>query len=104
MEAIQALNDVFVGAIIVFDFSHVAFVVGQTKDGNSLIYVGGNQSDKAPGDGPGKRTVAIGKVDKSKFNKNFWISKPKKYTPTQEERNLPKMDISAQELDKNTSR
>lgn len=104
VEAIQDLKDVFVGAIIVFDFSHVAFVVGQTKDGNSLIYVGGNQSDKAPGDGPGKRTVAIGKVDKSKFNKNFWVSKPKKYTPTQEEKNLPKMDVSAQELDKNTSR
>lgn len=104
VEAIQALNDVFVGAIIVFDFSHVAFVVGQTKDGSSLVYISGNQSDKAHGDAPGKRTIAIGKVDKSKFNKNFWISKPKKYTPTQEEKNLPKMDVSAQELDKNTSR
>ncbi len=104
LEHIEDIKDIFVGSIIVFDFSHVAFVIGQSQDEKQIYYLGGNQSDKAPGDGKGKRTICIGKISKSEINKKFWLSKPKKYQPKKEEKQLPKLKVTAYELDYSSSR
>ncbi|PKQ63820.1 hypothetical protein BZG02_07285 [Labilibaculum filiforme] len=76
---LDSVDEAFVGAIIVFSHSHVAFVVGQTEDKKSLIYLGGNQSDGAPNDGKGKRTICTNPKLKTGFNSSFWLIKPKNY-------------------------
>ncbi len=76
---LESVKDAFVGAIIVFSHSHVAIVVGQSEDRKSLIYLGGNQSDGAPNDGKGKRTICTNPKLKSGFNSSFWLVKPKDF-------------------------
>jgi hypothetical protein len=76
-------SEAFVGALIIFNYSHIAFIIGQTEDKKSYVYLGGNQG----GAGPGKR-----KITKNSIKKNagtFWIMKPKDYIPTQKEKELP---------------
>lgn len=34
--------EVFVGAIIIFTWSHVAIIVGENKDSSKYVYLGGN--------------------------------------------------------------
>ncbi|WP_298547668.1 LysM peptidoglycan-binding domain-containing protein [uncultured Aquimarina sp.] len=97
-EIISSIDDAFVGAVIVFSHSHVAFVLGQSEDGKSLIYLGGNQSDGATNDGPGKRTLCTNPKLKTGINKSFWLIKPKNYTPTSSEKNLPKISPDGKEL------
>ncbi|QYN51802.1 hypothetical protein [Apibacter sp. ESL0404] len=104
VEAILNIKDIFVGAIIIFSYSHVAFVLGQSEDEKLIYYLGGNQSDKTADDGPGKRTICIGKISKSKMNSEFWLSKPKNYTPTNEDKQLPKLNVSAYTLDYTSTR
>lgn len=97
-ELIESIDDVFVGAVIVFSHSHVAFVAGQSEDGKSLIYLGGNQSDGKPGDGKGKRTICTNPKSKSSFNKKYWLVKPKNYQPTSADMNLPILSPDGKEL------
>ncbi len=78
-ELVRNIEDAFLGAVIVFNHSHVAFVVGQSADKKDLIYLGGNQSDGATNDGPGKRTICTNPISKSNINKSFWLSKPKRF-------------------------
>ena len=102
-ELITDIKDVFVGAVIVFSHSHVAFVLGETKDGKSFIYLGGNQSDGKKGDGSGRRTICTNPISKSEFNSKFWIVKPKDYTPSEKEKILPKISPDGKELDYSTT-
>jgi hypothetical protein len=104
LDYIENIADIFVGAVIVFNYSHVAFVIGESVDGNEIYYLGGNQSDKAANDGPGKRTICIGKILKTKINQEFWLSKPTSYTPSDEEKKLPKLNVTAYELNNALSR
>ncbi len=110
-ELIDNLDDVFVGAVIVFNHSHVAFVVGQTETGNSLVYLGGNQSDgyKVAGnlslsDGSGRRTICTNPISKKKFNKKFWLTRPRNYKPKGFEKTLPVISADGTILDRNTTR
>lgn len=86
------------GAIIVFSYSHVALVCGQTNDGKSLLYIGGNQSDGLFTDGSGKRTISINPILKTKFNTSFWLVKPKGYVPNEKEKSLPILNNNGKEL------
>jgi len=97
-EKITDINNAFVGAIIVFSHSHVAFVVGQSEDKKSLIYLGGNQSDGAVGDGKGKRTICTNPKLKSGFNKSFWLVKPKEYKLRPGDNDLPIINPNGEEL------
>ena len=102
-ELITDIKDVFVGAVIVFSHSHVAFVLGETKDGKSFVYLGGNQSNRKKGDGSGRRTICTNPISKSEFNSKFWIVKPKDYTPSEKEKILPKISPDGKELDYSTT-
>jgi hypothetical protein len=103
-ELVSSIDDVFYGAVIVFSHSHVAFVCGQSKDGKSLIYLGGNQSDGKPNDGKGKRTISTNPILKSGLGTKFWIVKPINYSPTSKEKELPKVSADGKELTKETTR
>lgn len=83
--------EAFVGAIIVFNFSHVAFIIGQTKDKKKYVYLGGNQ-----GGSEGKRSISVNSV--SKTSSTFWISKPKSYTISEKEKELPLLEASGKDL------
>jgi hypothetical protein len=104
LDYIENIDDIFVGAIIVFDFSHVAFVIGESTDGTLIYYLGGNQSDKSSKDGEGERTICIGKILKTKINKKFWLSKPHLYKVSDTEKKLPKLTVTAYELNYSLSR
>ncbi len=85
------------GAVIVFSHSHVAFIAGQSKDKKSLIYLGGNQSDGATNEGPGKRTICTNPKSKSGFNTKFWLVKPKNH-PLNSNKELPVISSGGKEL------
>ena len=93
-EIITNTSDAFIGAIIVFSYSHIAFIIGETFDGESFVYLGGNQG----GLGSGKRKITKNSKKKSEINNSFWLMKPKKYTPTLEEKQLPKLNVVGTEL------
>jgi len=95
---INKIEDVFVGALIVFSHSHVAFVVGQSKDKKSLIYLGGNQSDGASDDGKGKRTICTNPKSKAGIDRSFFLVKPKDYKPSMTEKNHPVITAEGSEL------
>lgn len=80
--------DAFVGAVIVFNYSHVAFIIGQTEDGLSYVYLGGNQG----GSGSGKRKITKNKVKKN--SGTFWLTKPKNYSPSTQEKELPVLNVT----------
>lgn len=84
-------SEVFVGAIIVFSFSHVAIIVGENSSGDKYVYLGGNQgSDKTGG-----QKICLGTV--SKTSKDiFAIMKPSNYKPKDEEKKLPKYDVDSE--------
>lgn len=69
--------EAFVGATIVFDFSHVAFIVGENNDGTRYIYLGGNQGNGEKRSGYQK--ICMGSVQK-KSKTIIDITKPKSYT------------------------
>ena len=80
----------FVGATIVFNFSHVAFIVGENNDGTRYVYLGGNQGNGESRSGYQK--ICMGSVLKT--SKTILdISKPKEYTITDEDKKLIKYDI-----------
>jgi len=81
-------SDPFVGAVIVFTYSHAAFIIGQTLDEKRYVYLGGNQGSKTPG----LQKIKLGTVLKGK---EYAIMKPQKYNPSSREKKLPKIDILA---------
>ncbi|CAM3888876.1 MULTISPECIES: hypothetical protein [Flavobacterium] len=103
-EIIKNVDDVFYGAVIVFSHSHVAFICGQSEDGKSFIYLGGNQSDGKPNDGKGKRTISTNPIKKTGIGSEFWIVKPINYNPTNEEKELMVVSTDGKELTKDTTR
>ncbi|SDG64587.1 CHAP domain-containing protein [Epilithonimonas hungarica] len=84
-------SEPFVGAIIVFTFSHVAIIVGENNDGKKYVYLGGNQGSKKSG----HQKICFGSISKNS-NDIFFIMKPKKYTPSEDEKKLPKYDVDAE--------
>lgn len=85
--------DPFVGAIITFNFSHTAILVGENLKGDKYIYLGGNQGN---GDSrSGYQKICLGSISKTS-SKIFMIMKPKKYTVDDEEKKLPKYDVEAE--------
>ncbi len=103
-ELITNIEDAFPGTVIVFSYSHVAFLAGISKNGENLIYLGGNQSDGKKGDGKGKRTICTNPVSKKGLGTKFWLIKPKNYMPSDEEKILPKLSSDGEELNYEKSR
>ncbi|WP_306353372.1 hypothetical protein [Flavobacterium sp. '19STA2R22 D10 B1'] len=85
------ITEAFVGAIIVFTFSHVAIIVGETKDGTGYVYLGGNQGSNVTGG----QKICLGSVAKTSSS-IFRIMKPKTYKPSDDEKKLPKYDVNAE--------
>ncbi|WP_426278892.1 hypothetical protein ACN9MN_06595 [Chryseobacterium sp. S-02] len=85
--------EAFVGALIVFDFSHVALIAGENLDGTRYVYLGGNQ-------GNGEKTAGYQKIILGSVAKNsktiVAITKPKKYTVSEKDKELPKYDVNAE--------
>ncbi|MDR7212203.1 hypothetical protein [Flavobacterium piscis] len=85
--------EAFIGAIIVFDYSHVAIIAGETLDGSGYVYLGGNQ-------GNGDLRVNYQKIIMGSVSKNsksiIAITKPKDYNISKEEKILQKYDINAE--------
>ncbi|MBP4136753.1 hypothetical protein [Flavobacterium geliluteum] len=90
----------FVGALIVFDFSHVALIAGENIDGTAYVYLGGNQGNGEKRTGYQK--IILGSVPKNSAS-ILGITKPKKYIITEEDKKFPKYDINA-ENSKDSSR
>lgn len=91
----------FVGAIVVFLFSHVAIIIGENLDGDRYVYLGGNQN-RYKEDSSGKQEIILGSIKKDS-DQIFYIMKPKKYEVKENEKKLPKYDIS-RENNKETTR
>lgn len=86
-------SEPFIGALIVFSFSHVAILVGENTDGSAYVYLGGNQGN---GDGrSGFQKIILGSVSK-KSSSIVGITKPKKYIISEEDKKLPKYDVNAE--------
>ena len=85
--------EAFVGATIIFDYSHVAFIVGESNDGTGYIYLGGNQGngDKRAG----HQKICMGFVRKSDGSIKG-ITKPKDYVVADSEKVFPKYDITTE--------
>jgi len=87
------VSEPFVGAIIVFDYSHVAVIVGENNDGTSYVYLGGNQGngDKRTG----YQKIILGSVSKNS-DTILEITKPKDYLIVEEDKKLLKYDVNAE--------
>lgn len=85
--------EAFVGALIVFDFSHVALIAGENLDGTRYVYLGGNQGNGEKT--AGHQKIILGSVDK-KSKSIIAITKPKKYTISEKDKQLPKYDVNAE--------
>ena len=79
--------------MIVFDFSHVALIVGENMDGTRYVYLGGNQGSGETRTGYQK--IILGSVAKN-ASSIIAITKPKKYNIREEDKILPKYDINAE--------
>lgn len=75
----------FVGAIAVFNFSHVAFVIGKTKEGK-VVAIGGNQATYY---------LNITKVGASTV---LYYMKPKNYAVSTQLEELPILTVSGGEM------
>ncbi|QYN49179.1 hypothetical protein GYM73_06010 [Apibacter sp. ESL0432] len=83
------ISEPFIGAVIVFNYSHVAFIVGENNDGSKYVYLGGNQGDKRQN----HQKICLGSVSK-KDSSIYAIMKPKKYIISDDEKKLPKYDVN----------
>lgn len=92
--------EVFVGALIVFDFSHVALIAGESIDGTRYVYLGGNQGNGESRSGYQK--IILGSVRKNSKT-IIAITKPKRYKISPKDKILPKYDVNAENSNK-TSR
>ncbi|MCG8902587.1 hypothetical protein G1K97_12145, partial [Tenacibaculum finnmarkense] len=78
----------FYGAVIVLSYSHVAFIIGENKEGTKYVYLGGNQGSKKTG----KQKICYGTVTKGSES---CIMKPKNYIIKDEDKKLKKYDVDA---------
>ncbi len=76
----------FYGAVIVLNYSHVAFIVGKNSKTNKYVYIGGNQG----GSSSGTQKIQYGSV---KMGNEFMIMKPKKYIVSKKEEQLKEYSI-----------
>jgi hypothetical protein len=83
----------FVGALIIFSFSHVAIIAGETTDGKGYVYLGGNQGNGEKREGYQK--IILGSVSKTSST-IVGITKPSGYVISAEDEKLTKYDISAE--------
>ena len=83
----------FVGALIVFDFSHVAFIVGENNTGTKYVYLGGNQGNGEKR--AGYQKIIMGSVSKTSSSIKA-ITKPKDYKILETDKILPKYDVNAE--------
>ena len=65
--------EAFVGAVVVLNYSHCAFIVGKNSKLNKYVYIGGNQGKPK---NPGEQQIKYGTVA---IGSEFAIMKPKKY-------------------------
>ncbi len=80
-------SEPFVGAVIVFSWSHVAFIVGENKDKSKYVYIGGNQTGWE-GKTAGTQVISMSSISK-KSSDIFAIMKPKDYVIDDAEKQLP---------------
>lgn len=92
--------DPFVGAIIVFSWSHTAIIVGQNMSGNKYVYLGGNQTGWE-GKSSGTQVISLASIDKNS-SQIFAIMKPKKYEISDNEKKLPNYDVETENDFKST--
>ncbi|MFB9057171.1 CHAP domain-containing protein [Mariniflexile ostreae] len=78
----------FYGAVIVLSYSHVAFVIGENKEGTKYVYLGGNQGSKISG----MQKICYGTVTKGNES---CIMKPKNYIIKDEDKKLKKFNVDA---------
>ncbi len=74
--------EAFYGAVITLKYSHTAFIVGKNTKANKYVYLGGNQGGKGV---VGKQQIRYGTIT---IGKEKSISKPKKYSITEEDKKL----------------
>ena len=80
----------FYGAVIVFNYSHIAFIIGLNESGTRYIYVGGNQGSNIEG----KSKLSYGSI---KIGNEHAIMKPKNYNISNNEKILPKLKLNPKE-------
>lgn len=76
----------FYGAVIVLNYSHVAFIVGKNSKTNKYVYIGGNQG----GTSSGTQKIQYGSV---KMGNEFMIMKPKKHIVSKKQEQLKEYSI-----------
>lgn len=92
--------DAFVGAVIVFSWSHTAIIIGQNISENKYVYLGGNQTGWE-GKKPGTQVISLASINKNS-SLIFAIMKPKKYKISENEKKLPKYDVETENDFKST--
>jgi hypothetical protein len=90
----------FVGAIIVFSWSHVAIIIGENMDGTKYVYLGGNQTGWE-GDKSGTQVISFSSIIKTSSQIKA-ITKPKDYEISEKEKKLPKYDVETENDFKST--
>ncbi|PBI88361.1 hypothetical protein BSF41_24890 [Flavobacterium sp. ACN2] len=90
----------FIGAIIVFSWSHVAIIIGENMDGTKYVYLGGNQTGWE-GDKSGTQVISFSSIIKTS-NQIKAITKPKDYEISEREKKLPKYDVETENDFKST--
>ena len=91
----------FVGAVIIFSWSHVAFIVGENTDKSKYVYIGGNQTGWE-GKTAGTQVISMSSISK-KSSDIFAIMEPKDYLIDDEEKKLPTYNVES-ENDFNSTR
>lgn len=94
-------SEPFVGAVIVFSWSHVAFIVGENKDKTKYVYIGGNQTGWE-GKTAGTQVISMSSINK-KSSDIFAIMKPTNYVIDDVEKKLPTYNVES-ENDFNSTR
>ncbi|MCJ8497633.1 CHAP domain-containing protein [Chryseobacterium salipaludis] len=94
-------SEPFVGAVIVFSWSHVAFIVSENKDKSKYVYIGGNQTGWE-GKTAGTQVISMSSISK-KSSDIFAIMKPKDYVIDDAEKQLPTYNVES-ENDFNSTR
>ncbi|USD26889.1 hypothetical protein [Flagellimonas marinaquae] len=79
--------DPFYWAVIVLNYSHTAFIVGENSKKNKYVYLGGNQG----GSGSGTQKIQYGSVI---IGKEFMIMKPKDYNVSEGEKSLKEYNVN----------
>jgi uncharacterized protein (TIGR02594 family) len=79
--------EAFIGAVIVLKYSHTAFIVGKNTKKQRYVYLGGNQGNSKKS---GYQQIRYGTV---KIGSELSIMKPKGYSLTPHEKQLPELNV-----------